>query len=169
MSKDHAKALAAKPEAKTAFASAVAKTTGLDASAITITAIYVDGVKAARRLANSTESTVTFDWEAKGTAAVSTGQMDAAKLQTQIVAEVKAVAGVTIVITAAPTVSIVAQPSGSDSSAENQQKKETSTKFLADPPKKESTASVPSAPSRGVISSLSSICWTIFLVCCSLF
>jgi hypothetical protein len=169
MSKDHAKALAAKPEAKTAFASAVAKTTGLDASAITITAIYVDGVKAARRLANSTESTVTFDWEAKGTAAVSTGQMDAAKLQTQIVAEVKAVADVTIVITAAPTVSIVAQPSGSDSSAENQQKKETSTKFLADPPKKESTASVPSAPSRGVSSSLSSICWTIFLVCCSLF
>merc|ERR1740133_954803 len=102
MSKADATALVAKPTAKAAFASAVAKTTGLAASKITITAIYVDGVKVARRLA--TESTVTFDWEAKHTGAVTAADMDATTLQTQIVAEIKAVADLTVAITAVPTV-----------------------------------------------------------------
>jgi hypothetical protein len=117
MSKAHATALVAKPEAKTAFASAVAKTTGLDASAITITAIYVDGVKqnSTRRL--STEATVTFDWEAKATKAISTADMNTATLQKKIVAEVKAVAGVTVVITAAPSVTVVPQPAAAGGAA----------------------------------------------------
>jgi hypothetical protein len=116
MSRADATALVAKPTAKAAFASAVAKTTGLAASKITITAIYVDGVKVARRLA--TESTVTFDWEAKHTGVVTAASMDATTLQTQIVAEIKAVADLTVAITSVPTVTIVAQPSTTNDAAE---------------------------------------------------
>merc|ERR1719352_662268 len=115
MSKADADALVAKPEAKAALASAVAKTTGLKASAIKITAIYVNGVKKARRLA--TEATLSFDWEAKATKAISTAEMKPDTLKTKIVAEAKAVAGVDVVITAAPSVTVVPQPTTAPASS----------------------------------------------------
>jgi len=104
MSKADATALATKPEAKAALAIAIAKTINVDASKVTILAIYVDGVMVgSRRLAS--DSTVRVDWQVKAAAAIESAAMDANTLKTNIQVEAKAV-GVNVTITALPSVTV---------------------------------------------------------------
>jgi len=115
MSKADATALTTKPEAKTAFASAIAKTINVSASDVEIIGIYVDGVLvAARRLSVvdgvTTESTVRVDWRTTQEVAVQMSAINANTLQTNIEVEAKAVANVTIAITATPTVTVTVEP-----------------------------------------------------------
>lgn len=111
MSKADATALTQKPEAKAAFASAIAKTIDVPISDVTILAIYVDGQKVStRRLA--TESTVRVDWSVKATAPVQATAMNATALKSNIEAEAQAIANVSIAVTAEPSVTITDISSG---------------------------------------------------------
>merc|ERR1711908_43350 len=112
MSKADAAALTAKPEAKAAFASAIAKTINVPVDDVTITAIYVDGVQVASRrlsattetLAGTSESTVKVDWSVHAPAAIETAAMDATALKTNIEGEAQAVANIVVAVTAPPAV-----------------------------------------------------------------
>jgi len=102
MTKAHADVLTKTPaKAKLAFASAIAKTIGVAASDVTVTAIYIDGVKVSgRRLA---DSVVKVEWTAKAKKAVVAANINAAALKTNIQTEAKAVANVDIKVTETPT------------------------------------------------------------------
>jgi hypothetical protein len=118
MSKEQATALAATASAKKALANAIARTIDLPASIITITGIYIDGVKVgSRRLTSiTTDSTVRVDWMVKAEEVVKAPAMDANALKANIEAEVKTVTGITIVITETPSV-VVDDPNHSTASS----------------------------------------------------
>jgi len=108
MTKDEANKLANDPKATEALAAALKKTIGADAISVTITAIYVDGVKVlgTRRLA---DSTIKVEWAVVSAKAIAPEAIVAETLKTNVEAEAKAV-GVTVVITEAPALVVVPAP-----------------------------------------------------------
>jgi len=105
MSKANATALTTRPDASMVFAKAIAISSNVSASDVTIIAIYVDGalVAGARRL--TSESTVRVDWTIKG-ADIQVATMNATTLKTSIEANAEAI-GLVIAITAPPEVTIL--------------------------------------------------------------
>jgi len=97
-------ALAVGSGPKTAMESAIAKTIGVAPATVTITAIYLDGVKIGRRLQTTgTDSTLRVEWQVTATTAVATAAMNPTTLKTNIEAKAAA-AGLPLTLTELPSV-----------------------------------------------------------------
>jgi hypothetical protein len=113
MSQADADALVASPQAKSVFASAIAKTFGLHADNVTISALYVNGalVNERRRLTDAGGATVKADWSATAVeGVVDAAAMDTNALKTNIETDAMALANAAVTVTATPALTIDATP-----------------------------------------------------------